>query len=1457
MVPCDGIATSNRFAILDCQSLSPDCDNPELEKVNDKAAVQVQSVAGQGRSRRLRRKPAKKIHAMNALLKVNVALDGKDTLCSYDGGAEVSLIRKEDFDRLPEHVLGKSLKSPRLQDVQENDIRTYGTRLIKLSVAGQDLVNKFTIVDTLGTPLLLGRDFCSMHDVTVSHKGPRFWIGKVELPVSSTHQAPSINSKSPSSPIFSFTVAKATGIPPLSSKLVRIRSTRPLPDTELLVSPQCGGKPIAICQLVQTCNSEALVQLDNYSLKPLRLWPEQTIAQGSSVEHDVKLINVIQDKGESVNKYQEIKKIAHFRTDNNRKIIDIHKIENNKKNFDIRKIEYTDIDKTQKKNPVSKTESREEDNINLDASINQHAKVGVEGNIKADLQVEEEFDPSNEEHKKVMENLKLVHIGPLADTEDKKRKVMALLWKHRKVFSTGPWDLGLCSLPGAEHKMKLKPGSKPVKSKPYRPCLADREDLRNHVMEMSKAGLVVPSSSSYGSPMYLIRKQKEANGTTKTYKRIIVNMKGVNAQLEGTAQFLPRMDDLLDKFAGKTCFSNLDLTQFYFQIPLDQASRELCAFCTVDGLYEPTRLAAGDASAPNHAQAVISKVLDGVDDASVLLDDVGLCSNGFDPMLSKLDEVFTRLRSANLKVKPGKCHLFQKRLNFLGHTLEDGKLCQSDDKIDKVKTWPRPRNAKEIAGFLGFLGFWRQFLKDLSPMMKPLLSLQKAHPKGMFKKGVWTEEHEKTFQSLKELATTAPFLKLFDHNGGRAHLYVDASESGIGACLAQEVKEASGRTIQMPVCYASRLYRGPESRYSMNEKEGLAAVWAIRKFRIYLLGRGFALHTDSQTVYHMLKPNACDLNKRLGRFAALVAAYNFSVYLIKGKDNVVADALSRLPVVKDTNTGELKYRKDEEFCYEKITDESGIDMEIDDKDDPEAVVAAVTRMKAKLEGYDNVREEQQKDDDLKPIIAALRRNNNEALKEGQLSFFLKNGYLFVKDSLKRERVYLPKSIVPGLLHDRHSLPHTGHPGTVKLYNDLSQKFYWKNMRDDIDRYVQRCDPCQRVKMSFRHVRPPLKHLPRPTRGWQVFACDVLGPFRGAKEKYVFLITDLFTKFAWAKALTVQTGENIAKFLVETVFQFGRPACVISDQAPQLDAGIVAELYKMYGIDKKRSSPFFASGNGAAERLCGTVGNMIRLAVETDKRAWPDYLQLLINTYNQSYHRAVKEKPVVLAFGIEPENMDSLYPTEHEEFSNPSMYARSLIERKEKAAKVALKHLEKYYQGSKTYFDKKNNTAHHNFDIGQWVLVRIKHIDPSQGKKLGARYFGPAEILEVDEHVAKIRFIANGFTRRRNVSHLRPYYFDKNKLPELAIRFTAPKRRNRRFDNGSLNDGDAVSNLFVGLSPDSPYSELLGLRPSQEDPSMDNNVDIVDDEDNEVQNNGVGKTVHFNDEDTIIGKIQTV
>ena len=1067
-----------------------------------------------------------------------------------------------------------------------------------------------------------------------------------------------------------------------------------------------------------------------------------------------------------------------------------------------------------------------------------------------------------------------VKLGKYANDPGVRKKIDKLLWDYRQLWASGPWDLGACTLPGSEHKIKLKDGAQPKRFPPYRCALAEKKLIKEHLDELLERHRIRPSNSPWGSQMYLVEKKGSHDEKGKITKRIIINMTYPNSQAVPDGYRLPRMDDLVDSLAGTKVYSALDLNQFYYQLRLDEESQDICAFSTPFGLFAPTYVVQGDQSAPPVAQRIITRILEGIPKTVVLIDDIAIGTETTEEMEKILSEVFARLEKYNLKLKPSKATLFADSIPFLGHRIKEGKLIQSDEKIERVKKWPRPRTSKEIKGFLGFLGFWRQFLKGMSHYAKPLIDLQNQ-VQGKIPDSEWLPAHQQAFEKLKELAVTAPVLHLFDTDGGRAHLYVDASEVALGALLAQDVwTEERDKWELHPVAYASRLLRGAEKNYCISDLEGLAGVWAVKKFRPYLYGRQFDLHTDSQVVYNLFRKPLPDLGKRLGRFHAQLLGYDFRIFYIKGTKNC-ADPLSRLPVVKDKDTGELTYLEEELVLEKEAKQEE--DIEEDENDD--ALIAAVleeeqelkelhnqrmeektgdapkpeeeataestqaeeeepeeykneeetkeenvgavqTRAQKRKLGFDDIVEKQKEDTKIKEILVALRLKKEIELNK--MTFFLKDGVLFVKDTKGRTRLVVPESMIRSILLEKHSLPQTGHPGAAKLYDELSQQLYWPNMSERIGQFVRKCDTCQRGKATFQPVRTPLGELPRPTSAFQVLAMDILGPYNQKvdKNKYVVVVVDLFSRYGWAKAVKNQLTKTVAEFLVSDILKWGTPTHILSDNAPNLTSEVMDEVYDLMGIKRLRSSPFFPSGNGAAERLCSTLGTMIRLATQDTQGEWSKLLPQLVDRYNNTRHRAIREKPIVVAFGREPVDRDPLVPVKRREYMGQGDYVKDLQERRKKAEELAKQALALYYEDMKEDHDQSKRTRPHEFKVGQYVLVKVMHRNPGESRKLGPKYFGPAEILKVGDHTARIRFVANGFTRIRNVSHLRPYFWDTEDK-DLPQKFTAPKKRNRRFDSEESPDGDLEQaedseELVVGISKTSPYAkELLGKEDEEE------------------------------------------
>ncbi|CAB0040669.1 unnamed protein product [Trichogramma brassicae] len=348
--------------------------------------------------------------------------------------------------------------------------------------------------------------------------------------------------------------------------------------------------------------------------------------------------------------------------------------------------------------------------------------------------------------------------------------------------------------------------------------------------------------------------------------------------------------DILDQTGGSTYFSTFDLASGFHQIPVKETDRWKTAFSTLQGHYQYTRMPMGLKSAPSTFQRLMDNVLRGLQDVEMLvyLDDVIIYAKDLHEHQRKTKLFLDRLRMANLVLQTDKVHLLHKEAGFLGHIVSEKGVEPDPRKVEAISNWPRPTNVKQIRQYLGTTGYYRRFIKDYARIASPLSNLTKKN-----KPFEWTEECETSFLTLKQHLCKAPILQFPDMNQ-KFTLTTDASDYAIGAVLSQTV---DGNDL--PVSYLSRSLNKHEINYTTTEKECLAALYAMSIYRPYLLGRKFTLQSDHEPLNWMHSRK--DPGQRLMRWMFKFSDYDYDFKYKPGKENVVADGLSRNPPERDLN----------------------------------------------------------------------------------------------------------------------------------------------------------------------------------------------------------------------------------------------------------------------------------------------------------------------------------------------------------------------------------------------------------------------------------------------------------------------------------------------------------------------------------------------------------------------------
>ena len=212
-------------------------------------------------------------------------------------------------------------------------------------------------------------------------------------------------------------------------------------------------------------------------------------------------------------------------------------------------------------------------------------------------------------------------------------------------------------------------------------------------------------------------------------QRFCVDYREVNAATVKDAYPLPRIDDSLSALSGAKWFSTLDLASGYWQVPMDPASSGKAAFVTTSGLYEWTVMPFGLTSSPSTFERLMELILVGLrfETCLIYLDDVIVYGRTFVEELKRLEEVFVRLKSAGLKLKPSKCVLFQKSVAYLGHIVSESDIKTDPAKVERVCEWPVPENVTEVKSFLGLADYYRRFVPNFAQVARPLHKLTEAN----------------------------------------------------------------------------------------------------------------------------------------------------------------------------------------------------------------------------------------------------------------------------------------------------------------------------------------------------------------------------------------------------------------------------------------------------------------------------------------------------------------------------------------------------------------------------------------------------------------------------------------------------------------------------------------------------------------------------------------------------------
>ncbi|XP_055585046.1 uncharacterized protein LOC129737905 [Uranotaenia lowii] len=715
--------------------------------------------------------------------------------------------------------------------------------------------------------------------------------------------------------------------------------------------------------------------------------------------------------------------------------------------------------------------------------------------------------------------------------------------------------------------------AQPFKQKYYPMAKFVLDDLNKEIDRMLKLDVIEEAMCCPWNNATVAVKKKDGS------MRLCLDARKLNSIIIQEAYPIPHIASIMNNLSGSKFLSSIDLESAFWQIPLEPESKPKTAFTIPQrGHYQFKVVPFGLSTASQALSRVMAHIfIDLEPRVFVYLDDLILATETFEEHLHLLKEIAKRLHKAGLTINAEKSVFCRKSLNYLGYILDE------KGKVEAISKFPTPSTKKEVQRFIGMCGWYRRFIRDFSKTATPLTELTRA--KAKFK---WSEECEKAFQTLKNQLISAPILTTPNYTKPFA-VACDASDVAIGAILTQETENG-----EQVICYFSQKLTPSERKYSVTQRECLAVIRSIEKFRGYLEGSHFTVYCDHSSLsYLKTMKNPTPL---LARWILRLNAYSFDIKYRKGTANVVSDCLSRIEL---NNT------------------------------------VATVQLDTSDQWYNELLEKVTADADSFP------------------DFRIIGGVLYKNCAMVEEtggRSHRWKQVVPGpartdLIRRFHDIPTAAHLGFERTHQRIQREHYWPNMSIDIKKYVRACQVCKAYKAPNSTLTPTLGN-PKPAKlPWELISVDWVGPMTRSRKGFtvLFVVVDWITKFVIVEPFRTANAQKMVQFLEEYVFlRFSTPRIIVSDSGSQFLSQVFQSLLKRYNVTHMRTV-FYTPMCNAAERTNRTLITCIRSLLDVDQREWDAHIQQVVCAINTTKHDTLGCSPYFCNFGREHILFTETYP----------------------------------------------------------------------------------------------------------------------------------------------------------------------------------------------------------------------
>lgn len=776
-----------------------------------------------------------------------------------------------------------------------------------------------------------------------------------------------------------------------------------------------------------------------------------------------------------------------------------------------------------------------------------------------------------------------------------------------------------------DHKIQLKEGEKLPKIEPLRRLSPDEQTvLKEYLTENLNRAWITPSTAEYASPILFVKKP---NGGI----RLCVDYRGLNSVTKKNQYPLPLIDETIAKVVKAKVFTKFDIIQAFHNLRMREEDEDLTTFTCRFGTYKYRVLPFGLCGGPSTFQQFMNdNFLEFEAFVSCYVDDLIVFSDSLEDHKMHVRQVLERLRNMGIYVDILKSEFFKTEVKYLGLIIAPDGVKMDPKKVEIIKNWPKPKNGdvRAVRRFIGFVNFYRRFVRCFSKIARPLNDLLKKDSPA-----TWTQACDEAFERIKQEVSKEPTMAHFDMFKD-CYVECDSSDSATGGVLSQLNSEGA----LQPVAFFSKSLGPAERNYAIYDKEMLAIIRCFEEWKPELMSASpetpIQVLTDHKALEYFMTTK--QLTRRQARWAEELSQFNFKIMYRPGAKNSKADLLTR-----HVHEDEVSRAKLDPHLQQTLLKPENLSQKVQRSFDTDAVVASmesdppqqtleelVTEVNKSSPQFSEIRQELE-------TPTGLDKLHGYRLEDCTVT----EGVLYHKG-----KILVPQSLLTRVISVVHSGREVGHAGVTKTVQAVGASYAFLHMDRLVRQFCRNCYDCLRTKPVLKAPSGLLQPLPIPERPWTDISVDFVVQLPTTKEgnNAIMVVVDRLSKerhYIPCRAGDEDQGlsaEATAQMFYTHIWRLhGLPSTIVSDRGSQFVNRLWTYLCQMLQITAKLSTAFHPQTDGQTEAANKEMERYLRTFVNYYQDNWDKLCPSAEFAINASKSETTRLSPFMATRGCQP------------------------------------------------------------------------------------------------------------------------------------------------------------------------------------------------------------------------------